>query len=69
MSMLLVYMEGGEGDGNGDGGGGVEVLKYFVREGQNFFYLLCVCVGGGGGEGGQVQYLSFGENPPPTPSY
>ena len=27
-------------------GGGVEVLKYFVREGQNFFYLLCVCVGG-----------------------
>ena len=22
------------------------VLKCFVRAGQNFFYLLCVCVGG-----------------------
>ena len=36
-------------------GWGLEVLKCFVRGGQNFFYLLCVCVcewgGGGGGEG------------------
>ena len=37
--------------------GGLQVLKCFVRGGQNFFYLLCVCVGGGG----QVQYLSFCE--------
>ena len=49
---------------------GLEVLKCFVRGGQNFFYLLCVCVGGGGGGGGggQVQYLSFREKnsrPPP----
>ena len=47
----------------------IEVLKYFVREGQNFFYLLCVCVWGlGVGVGGQVQYLSFREkitDPPP----
>ena len=42
MSMLFAYMAGGEG------GGGLEVLKCFVRGGQNFFYLLCVCVGGGG---------------------
>ena len=34
------------------GGRGLEVLKCFVREGQNFFYLLCVCVSGGGGGGG-----------------
>ena len=27
---------------------GLEVLKCFVSEGQNFFYLLCVYVGGGG---------------------
>ena len=35
-------------------GWGLEVLKCFVRGGQNFFYLLCVCVcewGGGGGGG------------------
>ena len=43
MSMLFGYMAGGEG------GGGLEVLKCFVRGGQNFFYLLCVW---GGGEGG-----------------
>ena len=26
----------------------LEVFKCFVRGGQNFFYLLCVCVSGGG---------------------
>ena len=59
MSMLFGYMAGGEG------GGGLEVLKCFVRGGQNFFYLLCVWGGGGGGV--QVQYLSFREknNRPP----
>ena len=34
------------------GWGGVEVLevlKCFVRGGQNFFYLLCMCVCVGGG--------------------
>ena len=38
---------------NGGRGGrwGSEVLKCFVRGGQNFFYLLCVCVGGVGGSG------------------
>ena len=36
ISMLFAYMAGGEG--------GLEVLKCFVRGGQNFFYLLCVCV-------------------------
>ena len=46
MSMLFAYMAGGEGLG-------LEVLKCFVRGGQNFFYLLCVCVcvWGGGGSG------------------
>ena len=46
MSMLSAYMAGGDGVG---GGGGLEVLKCFLRGGggQNFFYLLCVCVGGG----------------------
>ena len=34
-------MAGGEGCG-------LEVFKCFVREGQDFFYLLCVCVCGGG---------------------
>ena len=29
-----------------------QVLKCFVRGGQNFFYLLCVCVCEGGGGGG-----------------
>ena len=61
MSMLFAYMAGGEGVG-------LEVLKCFVREGQNFFYLLCVCVCVGGG--GQAQYLSFREKnnrPPPPP--
>ena len=43
MSMLFAYMTGGEG------GGRLEVLKCFVRGGQNFFYLLYVCVRGGGG--------------------
>ena len=43
MSMLFAYIAGGEGEG------GLEVLKCFVRGGQNFFYLLCV--GGGGGSG------------------
>ena len=28
---------------------GLEVLKCFVRGGQNFFYLLCVCVCVAGG--------------------
>ena len=44
MSMLFAYMASGEGVR-------VEVLKCFVRRGQNFSYLLCVCmcVGGGGG--------------------
>ena len=42
MSMLFAYMAGGEG------GGGLEVLKCFVRGGQNFFLLaLCVCGRGG----------------------
>ena len=50
MSMLFAYMAGGEGVG-------LEVLKCFVRGGQNFFYLLCVCVC----VGGQVQYLSCRE--------
>ena len=41
---------------------GLEVLKCFVRAGQNFFYLLCVgvgvCVwGGGGGGSGSVPLL------------
>ena len=43
MSRLFAYMAGREG------GGGLKVLKCFVRGGQNFFYMLCVCVGGGGG--------------------
>ena len=41
MSMLFAYMAGGEGRG-------LKVLKCFVRGGQIFFYLLCVCGGGGG---------------------
>ena len=41
MSMLFAYMAGR------GGGGGLEILKCFVRGGQNLFYLLCVCVGGG----------------------
>ena len=57
MSMLFAYMAGGEGVG-------LEVLKCFVRGGQNFFYLLCVW------GGGQAQYLSFREknnrSPPPV---
>ena len=37
MSMLFAYMAGGEG-------WGLEILKCFVRGGQNFFYLHSVCV-------------------------
>ena len=47
----VVCAYGGRG-----GGWGLEVLKCFVREGQNFFYLLCVCVCGGG-ESGSVPLL------------
>ena len=32
--------------GRGGEGVGLEVLKCFVRVGQNFFYLLCVCLWG-----------------------
>ena len=38
-------------------GVGVEVLKCFVRGGQNFFYLLCVCGGVGEGGSGTVPLL------------
>ena len=48
MSMFA-YKAGGEE------GGGLEVLKCFVRGGQNFS-LLCVCGGGGGGGGGGVRF-------------
>ena len=49
------------------GGRGVEVLKCFVRAGQNFSTcLVCMC---GGGGGGQVQYLSFREKNNRPPSY
>ena len=53
-------------DGRG-GGWGLKVLKCFVRGGQIFFYLLCVC--GGGGEGGWVRFStspSVKKNRPPT---
>ena len=42
MSILFAYVA------VGGGGGGLEVLKCFIRGGQNFFYF-CVCVWGGGG--------------------
>ena len=29
---------------------GLEILKCFIRIGQIFFYLLCVCERGGGGQ-------------------
>ena len=51
VSVVCVY--GGRG-----GEWVLEVLKCFVRGGQNFFYLLCVCVWGGGGG---FSYLSFRE--------
>ena len=57
VNVVCVY--GGRG-----GGVGLEVLKCFVRGGQNYVYLLCVCVCWGG----QIQYLSFREKtnrPPP----
>ena len=68
MSMLFAYMAGEEG-------GGLEVLKWFVRGGRFFFFLLCVCVWGGGwrgdGAGGQVQYSpcvkKIADRPPPSP--
>ena len=41
---LFAYMAGGRG-------WGLEVLKCFVRGGQNFFLALCVCVVVGGGSG------------------
>ena len=49
ICIIVVCVYGGRG-----GGVGLEVLKCFVRGGQIFFYLPCVC-------GGQVQYLSFRE--------
>ena len=42
MSILFAYIAGGE-----VGGRSSEVLKWFVRGDQNFFYLLSVCVWGG----------------------
>ena len=57
VNVVCVY---GRERGVVGGGGGLEVLKCFVRGGQNFFLLaLCVCVCEGGGC--QVQYLSFRE--------
>ena len=50
MAMLFAYMAGEEGQG-------VRGFKMFGREGQNFFYLLCVCVCGGGGGSGSVPLL------------
>ena len=65
MSMFFAYMAGGEG-------WGLEVLKCFVRGGQNFFYLLCVCSGGGGGGGRGVMFSTSPSvkkitDPPPPP--
>ena len=50
MSVLFAYMAGGEG---------VRGFKmfFFFRGGQNFFYLLRVCVGGGGAGSGSVHHL------------
>ena len=57
VSVVCVY------GGRGSGGRG---FKMFCKRGQNFFYLLCMCVCV---DGGQVQYLSFREknNRPPPP--
>ena len=59
MSMLFVYMAGGEGVG-------VRGFKMFCQRGSEFFLLaLCVYLEWGG----QVQYLSFHEKnnqPPPS---
>ena len=59
VNIVCVY------DGRG-GGWGLKVLKCFVRGGQIFFYLLCVCVEGG--EGGWVRFStspSVKKNPTP----
>ena len=49
MSMLFTCMAGGERNACVcvGGGRGVEVLKCFVRGGQNFFYLIRVWGGSG----------------------
>ena len=60
MSMLFAYMAAGRG-------WRLEVLKCFVRGGQNFSTCF-VCGVGGGGEG-QVQYLSFREKKITDPFY
>ena len=39
MSMLFAFLADGEGVG-------VRGFKMFCQRVQNFFYLLCVCVGG-----------------------
>ena len=50
MCQCCLRIWAGEGCSGGGGGGGLEVLKCFVRGGQNFFLLaLCVCVCEGGG--------------------
>ena len=59
MSTLFAYTAGGEG------GGGLEVLKCFVRGGQNFFYLLCVCVCEGGVRFSTSHSVKKNNRPPP----
>ena len=54
----------------GGRGGGLEVLKCFVRGGQNFFYLLCVCMcvcvwGGGGIRFSTSPSVQKNNRPPP----
>ena len=44
MSMLFVYMAGGEG-------GAVRGLKRFCQRGSGSTCFVCVCVWGGGGAG------------------
>ena len=58
MSMLFAYMAGGEGVGS-------EVLKCFVRGGQNFF-LLALCVWGGGGKFSTSTSVKKYPTPPPS---
>ena len=43
VNVVCVY--GGWGEGEGIGG----IKMFCQRGGQNFFYLLCVCVRGGSG--------------------